>query len=108
MKFLGINKCKCYMLVTCRTCFRIKNVSFFVHMGSQSRLRIAVPVGNLEKEFDASLAALGNGCEMKPGINSFCRGHSSRIGLDELMPHQTFRSCPSKPNQRKSQNEKFI
>ena len=28
MKFLGINKCKCYMLVTCRKCCRIKHVSF--------------------------------------------------------------------------------
>ena len=28
MKVLGINKCKCYMLVTCRKCFRINNVSF--------------------------------------------------------------------------------
>ena len=28
MKFLGINKCKSYMLATCRKCFRINNVSF--------------------------------------------------------------------------------
>ena len=28
MKFLGINRCKFYMLVTCRTRFRINNVSF--------------------------------------------------------------------------------
>ena len=27
-KFLGINKCKIYMLVTCRKCFRINNASF--------------------------------------------------------------------------------
>ena len=27
MKFLGINKCTFYMLVTCRKCFRINNVS---------------------------------------------------------------------------------
>ena len=28
MTFLGINKCKNYMLVTCRKYFRINNVSF--------------------------------------------------------------------------------
>ena len=28
MKFLGINKCKIYMLVTCRQCFQLNNVSF--------------------------------------------------------------------------------
>ena len=27
MKFLGINKCKFYMLVTCRKCFQINSVS---------------------------------------------------------------------------------
>ena len=33
MKFLGINKCTFYMLVTCRKCFRIYNVSFSSTMG---------------------------------------------------------------------------
>ena len=28
MKVLGISKCKFFMLVTCRKCFRINNVSF--------------------------------------------------------------------------------
>ena len=28
MKFLGMNKCKFYKLVACRTCYRINHVSF--------------------------------------------------------------------------------
>ena len=32
MKFLGINTCKMYMLVTCRKCFQINNVSFLSTM----------------------------------------------------------------------------
>ena len=33
MKFLGIHKCKIYMLATCRKCFWINNVSFSSTMG---------------------------------------------------------------------------
>ena len=36
MKILGIIKCKCYMLVTCRKCFRISKCIFFVHNGTHT------------------------------------------------------------------------